>query len=295
MDNFNDYSLIDEFYNERGKYKLSKLDNASHTWSQKLDYEFVYSGQTYYPGQNKRKWENRQKGDHASKDWQWMWSKESLLKGIEQKQIVFKNNKIYSKRYQKVDHKLNPILRVTKNSNVIDSILNSAGTQEIKDLFNKKIFDHPKPSLLIKLLINLCNKDDALVLDFFAGSGTTGQAVMELNAKDGGNRRFILITNNESKERTEQEAKNSQDHPELGICRAVTHERLYRVINGKGSQNEKIKWCYSKEKPFLNNNAVRYLQVDYVHKITGEFEDIDKNKSLYKVEFDRNLSILDLK
>ena len=40
---------------------------------------------------------------------------------------------------------------------------------------------------------------------------------------------------------------------------------------------------------------MRYLQVDYVHKITGEFEDIDKNKSLYKVEFDQNLSILDLK
>ena len=69
MNNFNDYSLVDEFYNERGKYKLSKLDNASHTWSQKLDYEFVYDGQTYYPGQNKKKWQNRQKGDHASKDW----------------------------------------------------------------------------------------------------------------------------------------------------------------------------------------------------------------------------------
>ena len=164
-----------------------------------------------------------------------------MLKGIEQKQIVFKNNKIYSKRYQKVDHKLNPILRVTKNSNGIDSVLNSAGTQEIKNLFNKKIFDHPKPSVLIKLLINLCSKSDALILDFFAGTGTTGQAVMELNEEDGGDRRFILITNNESKEKTEQEAKDGQVHPELGICRAITRERLYRVIHGKGSQNEKIK------------------------------------------------------
>ena len=64
----------------------------------------------------------------------------------------------------------------------------------------------------------------------------------------------------------------------------------------KDRRTKKLSEFIKKNKhPSLQNNAVRYLQVDYVHKITGEFEEIDKNKSLYKVEFYQNLSILDLK
>jgi len=65
---------------------------------------------------------------------------------------------------------------------------------ELSKLFNGvKIFSYPKPVSLLKYLINFCCDADDLVLDFFAGSGTTGQAVLELNAQDGGNRRFMLV------------------------------------------------------------------------------------------------------
>ena len=63
-------------------------------------------------------------------------------------------------------------------------------------MFNKKVvFDYPKPVKLIKQMINLYTNpnDNDIILDFFAGSGTTAQAVMELNAEDGGNRKFILM------------------------------------------------------------------------------------------------------
>lgn len=93
------------------------------------------------------------------------------------------------------------------------------GTKEITALFGTKKFSYPKPLGLIKFLIEIATarKPNATVLDFFAGSGTTGHAVMKLNAEDSGNRRFILCTNNEN-----------------NICEEVTYERIKRVIMGYG-------------------------------------------------------------
>lgn len=93
----------------------------------------------------------------------------------------------------------------------------SAGTDELRKIFGDDKFDYPKPVDLIKYIISLYyRQDDITVLDFFAGSGTTGQAVMELNKEDGGNRRFILCTNNEN-----------------NICEEVTYERIRRIITGE--------------------------------------------------------------
>lgn len=70
---------------------------------------------------------------------------------------------------------------------------NENGTEELKKLFGKKVFDYPKPVFTIKKLIQCVNDDSALILDFFAGSGTSAHAVMQLNAEDGGKRSFILV------------------------------------------------------------------------------------------------------
>jgi DNA (cytosine-5-)-methyltransferase len=108
-------------------------------------------------------------------------------------------------------------------STAVDSLLSdvdtaSHGTLEMKKIFKgKKVFSTTKPIKLVKTLINYSvhNKLNACVLDFFAGSGTTGHAVMQLNKEDGGNRRFILCTNNEN-----------------NICEEVTYKRIKNVING---------------------------------------------------------------
>ncbi|MDD4110391.1 MAG: site-specific DNA-methyltransferase [Clostridia bacterium] len=71
--------------------------------------------------------------------------------------------------------------------------MNEDGNKEIIELFGSKIFSYPKPTPLIKHLINIANSKDALVLDFFSGSGSTGQAIMELNNEDGGCRKYILV------------------------------------------------------------------------------------------------------
>ena len=88
---------------------------------------------------------------------------------------------------------------------------NADATRELKELFGKKPFDTPKPMSLIRWIISLHTDEDALVLDSFAGSGTTGHAVLDLN-KDGGNRKFIMI---------EMEDKVAKD---------ITAERIKRAI-----------------------------------------------------------------
>ncbi len=94
---------------------------------------------------------------------------------------------------------------------------NTAGSGELEDIMGKpNTFDNPKPTALIKRCLEIGGKS-AIVLDFFAGSGTTGHAVMKLNAEDGGSRSFILCTNNEN-----------------DICRNVTYERIKRVITQEG-------------------------------------------------------------
>ncbi len=95
---------------------------------------------------------------------------------------------------------------------------------EIKDIFGDKIFDTPKPSTLLKRILQIASDPDSIILDSFAGSGTTAQAVLELNKADGGRRRFVLVE-------MEQE-----------IARSITAERVRRVVAGytdaKGKQVE---------------------------------------------------------
>lgn len=101
---------------------------------------------------------------------------------------------------------------------------NSDGTEELKRIFGSKPFDTPKPTLLLEWVMALIPQDDALVLDSFAGSGTTAHAVLAQNRKDGGNRKFILV-----------ECEDYADQ--------LTAERVRRVIQGyefTGTQREEL-------------------------------------------------------
>lgn len=100
------------------------------------------------------------------------------------------------------------------------------GTDALQDIFGKKVFNYPKPPSLIKNLIAQSTKGDELVMDFFAGSGTTAQAVLELNREDGGNRRFVMVSATEA----------TTAEPEKNICRDVCAERIRRVIDGYGGK-----------------------------------------------------------
>ena len=84
--------------------------------------------------------------------------------------------------------------RVAVSTKLPDEIgMSQDGTKEVTDIFNGKIFSFPKPVSLIKHFLNIINDNNALVLDFFSGSATTSHAVMQLNAVDGGKRKFIMV------------------------------------------------------------------------------------------------------
>jgi adenine-specific DNA-methyltransferase len=102
----------------------------------------------------------------------------------------------------------------------------SRGSDILLDIFGSRdIFTNPKPLGFIKDVIYIGSNKDSIILDFMAGSGTTGHAVLEMNKEDGGNRKFILCTNNEN-----------------NICEKITYERLKRVIKGyKNKQDKKRK------------------------------------------------------
>ena len=120
--------------------------------------------------------------------------------------------------------------------------LTAAGSRDIKSIFNKKVaFSFPKPVALIKeILIRVSDKND-VILDFFAGSGTTAQAVLELNKDDDGHRNFILCTNNES-----------------NICTDITYPRVKTVITGLRPDG-------SKYSAGIRAN-LKYYRTDFVSK-----------------------------
>lgn len=124
----------------------------------------------------------------------------------------------------------------------IIKVLSEEGKKELEEL-NITNFDYPKPLELIKLLVGSIYQDKVTILDFFAGSGTTLDATMKLNAEDGGHRQCILVTNNEN-----------------GICENVTYVRNKKVIEGyttpKGDDVEG-----------LHGNNLRYYKTDFVPRV----------------------------
>lgn len=102
---------------------------------------------------------------------------------------------------------------------------NQEGAKAVATIFGTKSFSYAKPPSLIKELVRQATGKNDFVMDFFAGSGTTAQAVLELNQEDGGNRRFIMVSTTEA----------TTDEPEKNICRDVCAERIRRVINGYGA------------------------------------------------------------
>ena len=203
------YKLNDEYFQSRGSYQLRNLNDVSIGDRPGLHYDIVCPDGTVLDGTTK----------------QWRCDIFKFEKRLNEDRIVFKKEKdtwqVYYKLYLNeekeelmIDEFGNIIQRgVTPNSLIENIAYNSDASKEIKKIFISKIFDYPKPIQLINFFLQISTNKNSIILDSFAGSGTTAHAVLNLNKQDGGNRKFILI--------------EMEDYAET-----ITAERVKRVING---------------------------------------------------------------
>ncbi|RTY92036.1 site-specific DNA-methyltransferase [Flavobacterium sp. RSP46] len=206
------------------EYGLVTLDKSSIRFSQSLVFEIKDNdGNLYSP--------RIVKGKQSC----WRWGQKKVTEEFDK--LVFKNGKVYTKYYRPEGVVAKSILYEPRYGRT------ESGKDAIKDVLgNNSTFSYPKPLELINHILKIGSQSGATILDFFAGSGTTLHATMQLNAEDGGNRQCILVTNNEN-----------------NICEEVTYERNKRVIQG-----------YTNAKGVavagLENNNLRYYKSEFVSR-----------------------------
>ncbi|MBA4320649.1 MAG: restriction endonuclease, partial [Flavobacterium sp.] len=182
----------------------------------------------------------------------WAYSKEEIDRLIREEYLIFPKNKNGQVRKKEFYNEF-------KNSNIpIKSAWgifdNQRNTEMVKEILGEILFLNPKPLELIFYLLKTTTSKNATILDFMAGSGTTGHAVLELNKEDGGNRQFILCTNNED--------NNGNGYK---IAEDICYPRIKKVIEGyKNLKGEKVEG--------LGGN-LKYFKMDFV-----DSEPTDKNK-----------------
>lgn len=193
------YKYKDEKFDTRGPYRLQPLATTSMDDRPNLRYPLFYEGHEVWPAK------------------QWFWSKERALEAQANDELVFseKNGK-WTVNYKQYLNGADGTQRKSKPYSIITGIYTQAGTKAIKEIMGSgKAFDFPKPPELIMYFIQMITGEDDIILDSFAGSGTTAHAVLNMNKADGGHRKVILV--------------EMMDYAD-----SITAERVKRVIRGYG-------------------------------------------------------------
>lgn len=187
----------------------------------------------------------------------WLFNREKMNKWIDEGRVSFRGQSgaPFLKRY------LSEVRQgVTLPTILLDQGFSSNSSSELESIFGEKgYFEYPKPLRLITNLLKISTKQNSIILDFMAGSGTTGQAVLELNREDGGNRQFILCTNNEN-----------------GIAERVCLQRLKRVIKGYDYKGE-----------IKTDLFVKKIEISDLSDIDLILEEFDKQKEMVEKKYDR--------
>lgn len=186
--NVDRYKDSDEYEATRGKYYLQKLGMGSIQYSESMDYPITMEdGTILYPADN-----------NSGKRAIWRWSRQKYEWGLENGYIVAKKDKkgkwiLYTKQYLNADNDGNIIQRTQAPMGVISEFSSTQGTKELVKIGMDTYFSYPKPTSLLKYLIDRIDDKEFICIDFFSGSSSTADAIMQLNAEDGGNRKFIMV------------------------------------------------------------------------------------------------------
>ncbi len=161
----------------------------------------------------------------------WVYERSRMERVIAENKVIFPKNGKSTPQYKRHLSELRFLKKPvsswitpsnSKDENIgLSSSINSIATKELRTIFGTQIFDYPKPVDLISGLINQATNEESIILDSFAGSGTTAHAVLNLNKEDGGNRKFILI--------------EMEDY-----ANDITAERVKRVMQGYGEDKKAV-------------------------------------------------------
>ena len=235
------YKLQDEYVKVRGKYQLIKLDSASIQYSKSLDYPILApDGTNIYAGNGKKRS-------------CWRWGKGKHEWGIKNGFVEIKKDSknewaVYTKQYLNCDNEGNIKPRTLQPMAVIDKFSTTQSNKKLGELLGKNIFNYSKPVELIKHFLQIATSPNDIILDFFSGSSTTADAVMQLNTEDNGNRKFIMVQLPEevdeknSKEAYEFCTKELKQEP---IIPTIAKERIKRAANKIKEDN--------KDKEYIND------------------------------------------
>jgi adenine-specific DNA-methyltransferase len=174
------YKLKDEKFETRGPYRTHPLE-AGKAMDERKNLVYPIKAPN---------------GESIAPKKQWLWSEQRVLDAVSKNELEFVRAKdggwsIHTKQYLRDE---DGSLREAKVFSIIDDVYSQHGTNEIIDIFgNAKIFNYPKPIGFVRKLLDVGIKNDDIFMDFFSGSGSTAQAVLEMNEEDGGNRQFICV------------------------------------------------------------------------------------------------------
>lgn len=215
------YKYQDDKFETRGPYRLQPLATNSMDSRPNLRYAILFEGKEIWPQK------------------QWQWSKERTERAQANNELVFTRKGIeVSVSYKQYLKDEAGEERGKKPYSIIEGIYTQSGTNEIADVLGDgKAFAFPKPRKLISHLIQIFTSDQDIILDSFAGSATTGHAVLSLNHEDGADRSFILVQQPFDTKENEKDGFN--------ICQKITAERVRRVIKGysyttNGGKQQKV-------------------------------------------------------
>ncbi len=218
------YKHKDEYFEERGPFYFDTLDRGGLQYSDSLNYQIRdKEGKSTYP--NGR--------EEFKKDgWIWKWSESKVKWGFENGFIEIRESKnresghsVYYKNYLKVNNEGNPIERSAPKKNLIKGVKNLDGSKDIKEVFESRVFDYPKPVKYLIELFDYIKTDNEYVLDFFSGSSSSAHAVLMSNLKSNQISKYIQV---QLPEKTE---KNSDAFLQgYSVISDIGKERIRRVV-----------------------------------------------------------------